>query len=326
MTYEDRGQNHLMHHFTAQHFTFLCEALEHIQLGPQPGTAIRGALYHALINLFSPNEPIPGIPLDPVRALLADEDDENARGRDVPRAFTVEPPPPNSHIDSKRRFNFGVTLFGSADVLMPYLFRAVPEMGKLGIGRGRGTFRLIQIYEMSPLNDISRVMMHHQRVVDRPRLTVTHGRVLEELGMRRTDEVTLRFLTPMRLIEGGALVHHPKLGTLLRRLVERAQSLVDHYAPPADPPVARDAWKAEWQRMGDLGDQIDREGLLLDATHWVNIESYSQARGRSTPIGGFVGQARWRINSADVLLWLLWGQSLHVGKNAAKGDGYFQVE
>lgn len=324
--YGDTVQIHPMRHFSAMHFVFLCEALEHIQLDAQPGTAIRGALYHAMINLFSPNEPIPGVPLDPVRGLLADEDENNPRGRDVPRAFSIEPPPPYTHIDSKRRFQFGVTLFGSAEALMPYLFRAVPEMGKLGIGKGRGTFRLIQIYEVSPLNDTRRVIMHHQRVVDRPRLTVTHQRVLEELGMRRTDEVTLRFLTPMRLIEAGGLVHTPKLGALLRRLIERAQVLVERYSASDESVTARAIWKDEWQRIGDLGDQIDTTGVLLDASRWVNIQSYSRARGRSTPIGGFVGQARWRIGSPDVLTWLLWGQSLHVGKNAAKGDGYFRIE
>lgn len=322
----DTVQIHPMQHFSAMHFVFLCEALEHIQLDAQPGTAIRGALYHAMIDLFSPNEPIPGVPLDPVRKLLADEDENNPRGRDVPRAFTVEPPPPYSHIASKRRFRFGVTLFGSADALMPYLFRALPEMGKLGIGKGRGTFRLLQIYEVSPLNDTSRVIMHHQRVVDRPRLTVTHQRVMEELGMRRADEVTLRFLSPMRLIESGSLVHTPKLGTLLRRLIERAQVLVERYSPSDESIAARLIWKDEWQRIGNLGDQIDATGFLLDASRWVNIQSYSRARGRATPIGGFVGQARWRINSPDVLTWLLWGQSLHVGKNAAKGDGYFHIE
>lgn len=324
--YREGVQIHPMQYFTAQHFSFVCEALEHIQLDAQPGTAIRGALYHALINLFSPNEPIPGIPLDPVRALLASEDDENARGRDVPRAFAVEPPLPHTHIHSGRRFTFGVTLFGSADTLMPYLFRAVPEMGKLGIGKGRGTFRLIRIHEVSPLNNTNRVIMHHQRVVDRARLTVTHSRVLEELGMRRTDEVTVRFLTPMRLIEGGSLVHTPKLGVLLRRLIERAQALVEQYPPTDEAAPTRVVWKDEWQRIGDLGDQIDATSVLRDATRWVDIKSYSQARGRSTPIGGFVGQTRWRINSREVLTWLLWGQSLHVGKNAAKGDGHFHVE
>ncbi len=327
MTYADTARIHLMQHFSAMHFVFLCEALEYIQLDAQPGTAIRGALYHAMVNLFSPNTPVPGVPLDPVRALLADEDDGNPRGRDLPRAFTVEPPPSYIRISTHQRFRFGVTLFGSADTLIPYLFRAVPEMGKLGIGKGRGRFRLIQIYEVSPLNDTSRVIMHHQRVMDRTRLTVTHRRVIEELDMRRTDEVTLRFLTPMRLIENGSLVRAPKLGPILRRLIERAQALVEHYQPEAAAEARpRLLWKDEWQRIGSLGDQIDSSGLLLDASRWVDITSYSKARRRATPIGGFVGQARWRIDSAEVLTWLLWGQSMHVGKNAAKGDGYFHVE
>lgn len=325
MSTYDVDLNHPMQHFTAMHFIFLCEAREHIQFDAQPGTAIRGALYHALVGLFSPNEPIPGVPLDPVRALLAAEDEQNARGRDLPRAFAVEPPPSYTHVETGQRFSFSVSLYGTADALMPYLFRAIPEMGNLGIGKGRGRFELIRIHEFSPLNDTNRVLIHPRRVVE-PRLTVTHRRVLEELRMRRTDTVTLRFLTPMRLIESGGLVHTPRLGPLLRRLIERAQSLVEQYQPPSEPVAGRVAWKNAWQHIGGLGDRIDQNGLLVDATRWVDIKSYSQARGRATPIGGFVGQARWRIDSPEILAWLLWGQSLHVGKNAAKGDGYFRVE
>ncbi|MDX1993574.1 MAG: CRISPR system precrRNA processing endoribonuclease RAMP protein Cas6 [bacterium] len=316
---------HPMQHFKATHFLFVCEATQLIQLDAQPGTAIRGALYHALINLFSPKEPIPGVPLDPVRALLAEEDESNPRGRDIPRAFAVEPPAAYLQVEPRRRFQFGVSLFGAAEVMMPYLFRAVPQMGHQGIGRGRGQFRLVRIDEFLPLNDSRRVVMHHQRVVE-PRLTVTHRRVLEEVGMRRKDEITLRFETPMRLVENGALVHQPRLGVLLRRLVERAQALVEHYSAEGEPKPPREMWLAEWQKMSGLADALDTEGLLLDETRWVNIDSYSRARGRRTPIGGFVGQARWRIQSPEVLAWLLWGQSLHVGRNIAKGDGYFRVE
>jgi hypothetical protein len=318
-------RTHPMQDFSAMHFSFLCEALEPIKLGAQPGAAIRGALYHALVKMFSPNEPVPGMPLDPVRALLAAEDEENARGRDVPRAFSVEPPPAYTEVETKRRFSFGVSLFGSADALMPYLFRAVPEMGRIGIGAKRGKFRLIRISEVNPLNDTSRVIMHHQRVYE-PHLQVTHRRVLEEARMRRADEVTLNFITPMRLIESGGLVRTPKLGPLLRRLIDRAQSMNDHYSPQPESARPRENWKVEWQRLGEAGDQIDKTGMLLDHSQWVDIESYSRARGRATPIGGFVGQVRWRIDSRDVLIWLLWGQSLHIGKNVAKGDGYFRVE
>lgn len=315
---------HPMQHFVARHFEFLCEAQEHIAFGDQPGTAIRGALYKALLTLFSPDDPVPGVPLDPVRELLMAEDETNPRGQNLPRAFSVQPPARFS-VDSGRRFKFGISLYGSTDVLIPYLFRALPVMGELGIGKGRGTFRLISIAEVLPLNDSRRLLMHHERLVP-PRLAVTHWRVLEEVGLRRTDEVTVQFLTPMRLIEAGGLVRQPRLGPLLRRLIERAQALVDHYGVYPDGKPTRLIWKDEWQRIGDLGDAIDGRGLLLDATRWVDINSYSQQRGRSSPIGGVVGQVRWRIDSADVLTWLLWGQSLHVGKNAAKGDGYFRVD
>ncbi|MDX2162946.1 MAG: CRISPR system precrRNA processing endoribonuclease RAMP protein Cas6 [bacterium] len=316
--------DHPMQHFTAAHFEFLCEAREHIAFGDQPGTAIRGALYKAMLDLFSPNDPIPGLPLDPVRELLASEDENNARGQDVPRAFSVQPPAGNT-VTQGHRFKFGVSLYGDAQALIPYLFRAVPEMGNLGIGKGRGGFRLVSIAEFLPLNDSRRILMHHERVVP-PRFAVTHRRVLEEVGLRSADEVALRFITPMRLIESGALVHTPKMGTLLRRLLERAQALVDLYGTYPDAKPSRLQWKDEWQRMGKLGDEIDGAGLLLDATRWVDIDSFSQKRGRSSPIGGIVGLARWRIHSPEVLAWLLWGQSLHVGKNAAKGGGYFRVE
>ncbi|MDZ4769133.1 MAG: CRISPR system precrRNA processing endoribonuclease RAMP protein Cas6 [Chloroflexota bacterium] len=316
---------HPMQHFTTMHCVFHCEAKEHIALDAQPGTAIRGALYHALIDLFSPNDPIPGVPLDPVRALLAAENEENARGRDVPRAFSVEPPPAHTHVETGSRFQFGVSLFGTANVLAPYLFRALPEMGKRGIGKGRGRFELIRVNEFSPLDESNRIILHPHGAVD-PRLTVTHRRVMEEVGMRNSEIVTVRFLSPMRLIENGALVRKPMLGPLLRRLIERAQSLVELYSPAGTPSVSRAAWKDEWQRIGTMGDQIDEAGALLDATQWVDIQSYSQARGRATPIGGIVGQVRWRVDSAAIMTWLLWGACLHIGKNVAKGDGYFSVE
>lgn len=316
---------HLMHYFTVQHLRFVCRAETAIAFDAQPGTAIRGALYHAMISLFSPKEPIPGLPLDPVRGLLAGQDDEHARGRDLPRAFTIEPPGAYTRVGAGETFEFGVSLLGSAIKLLPYLLRAAQEAGTFGVGKGRGRFRLLQIDEFKPLDDSRRVLMHHRQVVS-PRLQVTHQRIEAEALMRRGEPVTLQFISPLRLIDKGQLVKKPQAGILLRRLLERAQTLVEyasadptHIAPP-------DGWKAEWERIGQIGDVLDRENLVYDHTRWVDISSYSHARQRSTPIGGIVGEARWRDVPSEVLVWLLWGQSLHVGKNAVKGDGYFLVK
>jgi hypothetical protein len=314
---------HLMQDFTVLHIVFLCEATSLIQLDAQPGTVIRGAMYHALTRLFSPQEPIAGLPLDPVRELLAAENPDNARGQDIPRAFTVEPPPANSEIKAGGRFSFGISLFGSAIDLLPHIVRAIPEMGRTGIGRGRGRFRLVHVAEHNPLDGVSNILVQGDKVSP-PTLILGHEALLAAAS-RSAEIVTVNFITPMRLIEGGGLIRSPKLGTLLRRLIDRAQALVEQYHT-SDTLPARELWQATWQRLGALGDEVDVTGLLVNTCRWLDVQSYSRARGRSTPIGGFMGTAQWRIDSPEILVWLLWGQSLHVGKNAAKGDGYFRVE
>lgn len=316
---------HLMHYFTVQHLCFVCRAETTIVFDAQPGTAIRGALYHALIAIFSPNEPIPGLPLDPVRTLLSGQDQEHARGQDLPRAFTVEPPAAYTHVGTGEAFEFGLSLLGSAINLLPYLLRAAQEAGTFGIGKGRGQFRLIRIDELNPLDDSRNVLMHHKQAVP-PCLQVTHQQIEAEAAMRRDKPVTLQFISPLRLVNKGHLAKKPQLGILLRRLLERTQTLVEyesddpiHIAPP-------DRWKAEWEQIGQIGDVLDQENLVYDHTRWVDVNSYSRARQRSTPIGGIVGEAQWRDVPSEVLVWLLWGQSLHVGKNAVKGDGYLRVK
>lgn len=316
---------HLMHYFTVQHLRFVCRAETAIVFDAQPGTAIRGAFYHALIAVFSPNEPIPGLPLDPVRTLLSGQDQEHARGQDLPRAFTVEPPAAYTHVGAGETFEFGLSLLGSAINLLPYIVWGARQAGTFGMGKGRGRFQLIRIDEFKPLDNSRRVLIHHQRVVS-PRLQVTHQQIEEEAAMRRGKPVTLQFIAPMRLVNKGQLAKKPQLGVLLRRLLERAQTLVEHESADPTHIAPPDRWKAEWERIGQIGDGLDRENLVYDHTRWIDVSSYSHARQRSTPIGGIVGEARWREVPSEVLVWLLWGQSLHVGKNAVKGDGYFLVK
>jgi hypothetical protein len=257
-----------------------------------------------------------------VRDLLAAENPDNARGRDIPRAFTVEPPAAYSEVKARGRFSFGVSLFGSAIELMPYLIRAVVEMGKMGLGKGRGQFRFVRLLEINPLNGQQNILLEGREYREK-NLVLVHQDFTKEAESRSAETVTIDFITPMRLIEKKVLVHEPRLGVLLRRLLERTQSLVEHYSPNSGQQAL---WQSTWQRLGTAGDALDEKALLKNNSRWVNIESFSRARGRSSPIGGFVGQASWRTESQEILLCLLWGQSLHVGKDAAKGNGYFRIE
>jgi hypothetical protein len=318
-------QADLLEGFVAHRIVFVVRAREAIQFSEQPGVNLRGALYQALIARFSPNAPIPGLPYDVIRQFLEGLDDANARGRDLPRAYTVEPPPPNAYFGTGEQFEFSITLFGQAVSYIPYLFYALRDVADMGIGFGRGRFQMVRICELNPLNGSRRQIMDPHQVSDL-RLPITAQTIRYAVDTWRSDQVLLRFLTPTRLTDHKALVRRPLLGVLLRRLLERAQALVEQNQSQAQVAAGLARWKAEWERVGAIGDDLDANSRITDHTHWKDIMSYSRIKGRSSPIGGFMGQARWRIPQRDVLAWLLWGQMIHVGKNTAKGDGWYMVD
>ena len=309
-----------------QHIVFVMRAKELIQFSEQPGVNLRGALYQALIARFSPSQPIPGLPFDPIRQFLEGLDDDNARGQNLPRAYAIEPPPPNAHFSAGEQFEFGISLFGDSVRYIPYIFYAMRDTAEFGIGRGRGRFQVIRICEVNPLNKSRRQMMDPHQVSDL-RLAVTHKAVQYAVNTWRAEQLLLRFLTPTRLTDRGGLAKTLSMGVLLRRLLERAQSMVEQTQSKEEIAAGLERWKAEWTRMGALGDALDAaQPMLTDDTYWKDVGSYSRIKGRASPIGGIMGNARWRVSERDVLYWLLWGQSLHVGKNTAKGDGWYSVE
>jgi hypothetical protein len=130
----------------------------------------------------------------------------------------------------------------------------------------------------------------------------------------RNSQLAIRFLTPTRLVDGGRLVRRPDFRILMQRLLERLSALTRQFC---DTPLALD--------FGGLIHQAEAVQLVADNTRWVELESYSTRLGRATPLGGFIGEATFAGDLAPFLPWLLWGQFTHVGKDAVKGNGLYQV-
>jgi len=81
-----------VHHFTAHRLTFIAEARETIELNEHQGSAIRGTLFHALLERFCMNREAPECVACPLVAFLVSIlNPESDRDRDVPRPFTVQP-------------------------------------------------------------------------------------------------------------------------------------------------------------------------------------------------------------------------------------------
>lgn len=316
--YED-----LMRGLSVLHLQLTVQALDPISFGVQPGTALRGALYQALAQHFCSERDGSQTPGHqdrcPVCWLLAAEDENNLRGRNIPRPLTIQPPE-KSHFLAGESFTFGIGLIGAARDVLVYLLRAVRTMGNNGMGKGRGRFKLVAISEYSPLQDATRMLLSGNQVAI-PTLEVTPPRILEMTERGDKARLTLRLESPLRLIADGQLMKTPYPQVFIMRLLERCQSLAEHYAE-TDTPPNRDDWRAAWEAASGLAATWR---IAHNDTVWVEGWSSSSRTGHITPIGGLVGTVRWEGDIAPLRSWLLWGQSLHVGKDVVKGNGWYRV-
>ncbi|MBZ0304923.1 MAG: CRISPR system precrRNA processing endoribonuclease RAMP protein Cas6, partial [Anaerolineae bacterium] len=98
------------------------------------------------------------------------------------------------------------------------------------------------------------------------------------------------------------------------------QSLAEHYSET--PSSLRETWYETYRTLSQTADSLQ---IAYNDTQWVEARSGSRRQNRYTPIGGLIGRVRWEGEISPLLPWLLWGQSLHVGKNAVKGNGWYRI-
>ncbi|HEU5200347.1 MAG TPA: CRISPR system precrRNA processing endoribonuclease RAMP protein Cas6 [Ktedonobacterales bacterium] len=331
----------------AYHLRYTIRATEALELEQHPGSALRGSLFQALLKRFCVNQDAPecaSCPLVqtcPVSALVAPLRDEFPRGRDVPRPFVVRPPlitasgleTTGLRLESGQQVTFGLTLFGKAGKLFPYVVLAAQMMEQNGLGRPlrehrwrRGRFALERIEAVHPFTGAQATLFERSKPqVRAPELAITAEDVAARAAALSPERISLHFLTPTRLTEHGALVHQPEPGALVRRLAERLDMLEHAYAPVlAQQPTAEMPRVAgRWRAVAEAAD-LQMTG---SDTRWVDTKSYSSRQQRALPIGGFVGTLAFTGALTPTLRELLvWGEVVHVGKNCVKGDGWYQIE
>jgi CRISPR-associated endoribonuclease Cas6 len=151
---------------------------------------------------------------------------------------------------------------------------------------------------------------------------------MPDLGISLADieagvahELIIFFKTPTTIKHQGQLLHGaPSLAALVQRLLERIASLLDLLTddPPPLPFHELARLAREVRIVADPAEPLP--------ARWVDLERYSSTHGYKHPIGGIVGRVRYAGDLTPFLPWLTFGQWLHVGKNAAQGNGMYVVE
>jgi hypothetical protein len=333
-----------MDHFTAHRLAVTTEVQTPIILNEHQGSAIRGALYHALRTRFCAFARDPQVECAacalvatcPVAMLVSTFDPNSARGRDVPRPYTIQPPLPGSGHPVGRRddhlifryepgepLTFGLTLYAQAMQLFPYVVLAAHHLEEGGIGRRasdahgqRGTFAIRSIDAENPLSGERRpVVRRGSHQVEVPDIPITHAQVMAQPVPQ--GAVNLRLLTPTRLVEQGRLVKPQAFcfRPLFQRLLERLESLSAHFS---DTPLGVD--------FAALLAASEQVRVVSNRLAWEDVRSYSTRRRAESPVGGLLGSVSLEAEDwSPFWPWLVWGQFVQVGKDAVKGSGMIAV-
>lgn len=319
-----------MHTFTAHRLEISATVTSPIMLNEHQGSALRGALFHALYDRFCVNKAArvcaecPLVQTCPIPTLMATWRPDGERGADVPRPYTIEPPLSAVHTyQAGDPLRWGLTLFADALTLIPYIVLGVQAIEAEGLGKPtpqpdgrwrRGRLIVDEIAAVHPWTGERQVLYQTgRRSIAMPDLPITAAAVAERSAGLGGEEFTVDFLTPARLIDGGRLLHRPLFRPLFQRVVERLSALSTHFssAPLQD-------------ARGLLSHCLDVH-VVEDRTKWVELRSYSARQQRATPIGGFVGRVTFAGELTPALPLLVWGELTHVGKDAVKGNGWYRI-
>jgi hypothetical protein len=263
------------------------------------------------------------------------------RGQDVPRPYAIVPPlTGQTRYEPGETFTFGLTLFGEALNLFPYVVMALKQAGPGGLGRKlphptkqgryeRGRFQLRSAQAVNLLSgEVQDILRAESPQVQQPTLPVTEAQVIEtsrqwlswptnhavnghQAGPWQQRGVTegvlqlgLAFKTPTRIIQRKQLLKRPDFSPIFHRLLDRLLDLRREFASPVAVLIddGRRTTDDERQAKNALLALADQVELIDDQTTWQEVASYSARRQTTTPISGFVGRA---VYQAPYQIWEL---------------------
>lgn len=314
------------------HLWFSTRVIALLEVDATSGSALRGSFFNAIWRRFCTNKEAlscaacPLHTLCPVSAIVAPLREENPRGQDIPRPYVIEPP-----MDGARRYqpgeslSFGLTLVSNIVQLLPYILLSLPQLEQGGLGHPlaenqgkRGQFQVERVETCHPFTSERQVIYEQgQTRVQAPTITIPAEEWMRRARQLDRSRISLRFVTPLRLVDREHLVKKLAFRPLIHRLLERYLALERHYGNLQA--------SITWEEKEAYLRQAEAVVCTDDHTTWLEFQSYSNRQKRSTPISGLLGEATFAGDLAPFLELLVAGELIHAGKNAVKGNGKYHI-
>ena len=230
----------------------------------------------------------------------------------VPHPFVIQPPE-----ETRQKYKpgevltFSLILIGKAVDLLPYFVYTFEELGKTGIGKGRGKYKLLRVekgddilysIEEKSLRSVSSEEIYLPEIFD--------------FNSGNSDElISLRFLTPARILYQRDLAVDLIFHILLRSLIRRLGMLYYFHCGNEMP-----SW--DYKRLIEEGENVVTEKKSLT---WYDWERFSSRQNVRMKMGGIVGEITYKGRLGQFLPVLKAGEILHVGKGTSFGLGRYVI-
>jgi CRISPR-associated endoribonuclease Cas6 len=257
--------------------------------------------------------------------------------KSAPHPFVIEPPPEKRRgYTPKDEITFGLTLIGRAIDYLPYFIYTFDELGKMGIGKGRGKYELKTVKSQEskvgasgPLaqdnygnaiiysSDTKTLKSFTPSSLSFPRKweSSLNFKSKEGEAAPRPYSLTLNFLTPARLIYDGHLTLDLEFHMLIRQLLRRI-SLLSYFHCGTD--------MSDWDFKGIIEKAI-KVTVKKRNLKWYEWERYSARQDTRMNMGGFVGEISFEGDVGPFMPLINAGEVLHVGKGTGFGLGKYGI-
>lgn len=244
-----------------------------------------------------------------------------SKNRDMPRGFIFKPPLKADFYGPEKPFTFRMVLVGELIRWLPFIIVPFSELGRTGIGRERTPFTFDSLVCLNHKGESCHEIYSARDTLVRPgEIVPTSFEGLKSTEKQLDKNVTLNFLTPTLLMynpdgKKGATkpMRVPEFHVVVKRLRDRINRLATAYCGTE--------LQVDYKELGTKA-----EGVKI-----LSVQGGWQERSRKTRAGerqdlsGFVGSITYEGDFEEFLPLLRLGEYLHVGKNAAFGNGRYRI-
>jgi CRISPR-associated endoribonuclease Cas6 len=225
----------------------------------------------------------------------------------IPHPFIIEPPENTENlIPVGQTITFNLILIGRAIDYIPYFIYVFEELGKIGIGKGRGKYKL------------QKVQVNEQTIYKKGILKKIPSQVLE-LPVKfkpsdKKDILKIKIYTPVRIKYQRKFCSELDFHILIRNLLRRLTLLsFFHCSENSDIQYKEMIFHAENVRT------------LSSNLSWYDWERYSTRQETRMKLGGVIGEITYEGDITPFMPYLRAGEIFHIGKGTSFGLGKYQI-